>query len=153
MTKEEMLAKQDADFAELKEEDFPITPVIINHDNKFSKKLGHRDYLGSLTGLGIDRRKLGDIVVFDDFAIVFVHRAIADYIAANLEYVGRTKVYSDVYKSIYLFTRKFLISNHPYTSVSKPFSLSHFTDFLSASIVFVSSTHLAFLILARLSLS
>lgn len=86
------------DFAEIKEEDFPITPVIISHGSKFSRKLSHRDYLGSLTGLGIDRRKLGDIVVFDDFAIAFVHRDIADYITANLEFVGRTKVSCDVYK-------------------------------------------------------
>ena len=86
------------DYMEFKKEDFPITPVIIKHDRKFSRSLSHRDYLGSLTGLGIDRRKMGDIVVFDDFAIAFVHRDIADYITANLEYVGRTRVSCDVYK-------------------------------------------------------
>ena len=86
------------DFAEIKEEDFPITPVIIKHDRKFSRRLSHRDYLGSLTGLGIDRRKMGDIVVFDDFAIAFVHSDIADFIIANLEFVGRTRVSCDVYK-------------------------------------------------------
>ena len=86
------------DFADIKEEDFPITPVIIKHEGKFSRSLSHRDYLGSLTGLGIDRRKMGDIVVFDDFAIAFVHRDIADYITVNLEFVGRTKVFCDVYK-------------------------------------------------------
>ncbi len=51
--------------------------------------LSHRDYLGSILGLGIKREKIGDILVFEDRSMVFVLEDIADYIIQNLEKVGR----------------------------------------------------------------
>ncbi len=51
--------------------------------------LSHRDFLGSLTGLGLKREKLGDILCFDDKCIVFAASDIADYIISNLDKVGR----------------------------------------------------------------
>lgn len=72
-------------------DDFPITAVEISFSG-FSKKLTHRDFLGSILGLGITRDKIGDIVVADEYAVVFADSSIADYIEANLEYVGHTKV-------------------------------------------------------------
>lgn len=86
------------DFMECRKEMFPIKPVIIKHSPKFGKKLGHRDYLGSILGLGIDRRKIGDIFVLEECALAFVHLDIIGYIAANLEYVGRTKVSCEIYE-------------------------------------------------------
>lgn len=73
--------------------DFPITAVEISF-NKFSTGLTHRDFLGSVLGLGITRDKVGDIIVESDSerAIVFADESIADYISANLERVGHTKV-------------------------------------------------------------
>ncbi len=71
--------------------DFPITPVEIAF-TQFSKALSHRDFLGSVLGLGITREKIGDIIVEDKRAVVFAESRIAEYIAANLEYVGHTKV-------------------------------------------------------------
>lgn len=54
--------------------------------------LTHRDYLGSLLGLGIKREKIGDILVCDDKCLIFVLHDIAEYIAANLEKIGRCGV-------------------------------------------------------------
>lgn len=51
--------------------------------------LSHRDYLGSILGLGIRREKIGDILVCENRCIVFVLEDIADYIVLNLEKVGR----------------------------------------------------------------
>ncbi len=52
-------------------------------------ELNHRDFLGSLVGLGIKREKLGDILCFEDRCIVFAAADIADYIISNLDKVGR----------------------------------------------------------------
>lgn len=51
--------------------------------------LTHRDFLGSLLGLGIRREKIGDILVYEDKTLVFVLEDIADYIILNLQKVGR----------------------------------------------------------------
>ncbi len=71
---------------------FPIGAVKITHNTKFSSGLSHRDFLGSILGLGIERSRVGDIVVLDDAAYCFAEEEIASYIAANLEKTGRTKV-------------------------------------------------------------
>ena len=51
--------------------------------------LTHRDYLGSLMGLGIKRETLGDILVFDKYAFILCTPAIAPYIIDNLTKIGR----------------------------------------------------------------
>lgn len=76
--------------------EFPITPIEIKYNGKFSSALSHRDFLGSVLGLGITREKVGDIVLIEDGAVVFVDSDIADYIVFNLEKVKRTKVSCNV---------------------------------------------------------
>ncbi len=53
-------------------------------------KLTHRDYLGSLMGLGIKRHCIGDIVTLDESsAVVFVLKKMSSYIINELKKVGR----------------------------------------------------------------
>ena len=73
-------------------EDFPITPVIVIYNEKFSKSPTHRDYLGATIGLGLDRSKLGDIVLGEAGAVIYASSEIASYIAEHLTQVGRIKV-------------------------------------------------------------
>lgn len=54
--------------------------------------LSHRDYLGSLMGLGIARENIGDILVSDERAYLFVKPEIAEYILQNLSKIGRRGV-------------------------------------------------------------
>ncbi len=54
--------------------------------------LNHRDFLGSILGLGIKREKLGDILCPDGKCLIFVSADIADYIISNLDKVGRCGV-------------------------------------------------------------
>lgn len=54
--------------------------------------LNHRDFLGSLLGLGIRREKIGDILCLDGKTLVFVTADIGDYIISNLDKVGRCGV-------------------------------------------------------------
>ena len=71
---------------------FPITALSVEYNPRFSKPLCHKDYLGSVLGLGLDRGKVGDIVLLENGAFVFVSSEIAEYIANNLKQVGNTEV-------------------------------------------------------------
>ena len=60
---------------------------------KFADTNSHRDVLGALMNLGIAREKLGDILIKDNKAYLFVKREIADYIAEELQQVCHTIVH------------------------------------------------------------
>ena len=79
---------------------FPITPISITFDERFSSPPTHRHYLGSLIGLGLERSKLGDICITKDGAIAYVSSSIADFVVENLSKVGRTSVKAYVSKAI-----------------------------------------------------
>ena len=68
----------------------PISCLFVKKD-RFST-LSHRDYLGALMGMGIERKTVGDIVVSDDGAYIFVSEKIKKYIIENLTSVGRGSV-------------------------------------------------------------
>lgn len=55
---------------------------------KMSKPLSHRDFLGTVMSLGISREKVGDILCFEDKAIVFVSDSIASFCKDNISCVG-----------------------------------------------------------------
>ena len=59
---------------------------------KFSEALTHRDYLGTILGLGVERSVIGDILVKEHGAWVFCHNKIADFIMKNLCRVRHTTV-------------------------------------------------------------
>ncbi len=66
---------------------------IAPASKKFSGDLGHRDFLGSLMGLGIQRRLLGDIQIVEGTGYLFCLEEIAPYICDNLTQVARTTVH------------------------------------------------------------
>ncbi len=75
------------------EEAFPIVLLHISPvQKKFSDVLTHRDFLGSVIGLGIERTKLGDIIVRDNEGYIFVSEGISEYIIENLTKVKHTNV-------------------------------------------------------------
>lgn len=65
---------------------------IVPKSIKFSEKLTHRDYLGSVLGLGIERYKIGDILPMTDYTLVFAHQCISEYILSHLTKVKNTFV-------------------------------------------------------------
>lgn len=66
-----------------------VEPLI----DKFSDALSHRDFLGALMHLGIERSVLGDIIVRDGKrAYVFCQDSISDYIIENLTKIKHTNV-------------------------------------------------------------
>ncbi len=72
--------------------EFPIEALKIECSG--FREHSHRDFLGSLLGLGIDRSVTGDIIVGDKGynATVFVHQKISSFILENLRLVGRDGV-------------------------------------------------------------
>lgn len=75
----------------------PITIICIEPlSAKFSDDLTHRDFLGSLIGLGIKRETLGDIIIKDNVGYLFCLDSISKFIIDNLTKVKHTSVYCSV---------------------------------------------------------
>lgn len=73
--------------------DYPIKCILIKPVNqKFADTLSHRDFLGSLMGLGIRREVLGDIIISENKGYLFCLETISDYITQNLTQVRHTTV-------------------------------------------------------------
>lgn len=73
--------------------DYPIDCLKISPvSRKFSEKLTHRDFLGALIHMGIDRSKLGDLVLKDLDCFLFCHSHMTEYILRNLDKVKHTPV-------------------------------------------------------------
>lgn len=60
--------------------------------HKFSETLSHRDYLGAVLNLGVDRAVIGDILVREDAAWIFCESKIADFLTENLIRVRHTAI-------------------------------------------------------------
>lgn len=57
-----------------------------------NEKLTHRDFLGSLMGLGIVREKVGDILVGPDSADLLVLDSVAEFLLQSWTSAGRAKL-------------------------------------------------------------
>lgn len=71
------------------EEDFPIGALKISVSTGIGKALSHRDYLGAIMGLGIEREKIGDLLIQESTAFVLAHMDILDYILFSLDSISR----------------------------------------------------------------
>ena len=74
-------------------EDFPIVCIKAQPvSQKFADRLTHRDFLGALLNLGIERATLGDIPILDNVGYIFAKEDIAPFIMSELTRVKRTDV-------------------------------------------------------------
>lgn len=74
-------------------QDFPIAciksePLLM----KFGEELNHRDYLGALMNLGIERQLIGDIMVSGKTAYIFCLEHIAPFILESISQIRHTNV-------------------------------------------------------------
>lgn len=78
------------EWQEPEDECFPLTAVTM----RFRKEatIGHRDVLGSLMGLGVERDTVGDIRIGPGRAVVFVRREILPYFLTQITKIGREGV-------------------------------------------------------------
>lgn len=80
-------------------EEYPMEAVRITWNARFANP-GHRDLLGAVMGLGIERDATGDIALGSwrgaPCAYLFAAREMAGYVAANLESAGRASVRAQI---------------------------------------------------------
>ncbi|MDO4452934.1 MAG: YlmH/Sll1252 family protein [Eubacteriales bacterium] len=80
-------------YEEEKEISFPITVLEIKPCSlRFAESLTHRDYLGAVLNLGIDRSKIGDILTEEGRALLFCKPSVKDIICRELCRVRHTTV-------------------------------------------------------------
>lgn len=73
--------------------EYPIAALkVVPTYPKFAEKLGHRDLLGSIMNLGVERGKIGDILMGEDCAYILCEKNMAAYFMENLEKVRHTLV-------------------------------------------------------------
>ena len=78
-------------------EDFPGTPafeiaVIDAQWNAEFARLSHRDVLGSIMSLGVEREHIGDIIATKEMARIIVDKKMAQYFIDNLTHIGDSSV-------------------------------------------------------------
>lgn len=80
---------------------FPIVCIHIEPlQIKFADELSHRDFLGALMNLGIERGTLGDIKVGEREAYLFCLDTIAEFICENLTQIKHTHVKCSVTREL-----------------------------------------------------
>lgn len=79
------------------EEDFPIVCIHMKPLlSKFADSFSHRDFLGALMNLGIDRSTLGDIQVGEREGYLYCLESIAEFICENLDKVKHTNIRCEI---------------------------------------------------------
>ena len=70
--------------------EYPLCCLELKWNAKYASP-GHRDLLGAVMGLGLERSATGDICMGSDAgtAYLFAHRDVEGYIAMNLDSAGR----------------------------------------------------------------
>jgi len=69
---------------------FPIDAITFNYNINY--KLSHRDFLGALMSLGITRESIGDILVENGRAVVFLKNQITNFVITQINKVGSVGV-------------------------------------------------------------
>lgn len=73
--------------------EFPLVCLKITPLNlRFADALNHRDVLGSLMSLGMERGKLGDILIEETQIYLFCHALVCDYLTRELVRIRHTSV-------------------------------------------------------------
>ena len=81
------------DYAELAASD-PLALLRITQSGQ--KALTHRDYLGSILGLGIRREIIGDILVRENGADMVIIKEMGDFLLYNYEKAGRASLKAEL---------------------------------------------------------
>lgn len=73
--------------------EFPIKLIKIEPlMQKYADRLSHRDFLGAILNLGIERSVLGDIIIKDNIGYAFVLEDMADYVMSEIKRIKHTDV-------------------------------------------------------------
>lgn len=70
--------------------EYPISALTFTY--RECDRLTHRDFLGALMALGINRETVGDILVEPARAVVFAHNDVIGYITSQINKIGNVGV-------------------------------------------------------------
>ena len=77
--------------------DLPLSVIAVKpKSEKYAEELTHRDYLGAILGLGIERSLTGDILIREHRAWFFCLNSVADMLVSSLTQVRRTAVTAEI---------------------------------------------------------
>lgn len=77
----------------LDEQEITFEYVVLSVEGNFKiMKITHRDFLGSIMGLGIKREMIGDVIVTERGCQVIAAQEVASYLRSNLTKVHRVGV-------------------------------------------------------------
>ena len=72
---------------------YPFCAVRISPlQRKYAEKLTHRDYLGAVLNLGMERSKTGDIIPWEENMVIFIHRDMSELLLHELKRIRHTSV-------------------------------------------------------------
>jgi len=81
-----------------------VTPL----QRKFAEELSHRDYLGAILHLGIERSKIGDILVEEKGAFLFAHTSLEAFLVTELTRIRHTTMMVEsVQRESFVYTPHF----------------------------------------------
>lgn len=79
--------------------EYGITILVSKVDLRFHK-VSHKDVLGALMNLGIEREMLGDLIVEEDRIIIFVKEKMAEFIMQNTNRIANCPVSFEILDNI-----------------------------------------------------
>lgn len=132
---------------DVEDDDIPIKVIRIYPINrKFAEELNHRDYLGALLNLGIDRCVIGDILINDDGAYIFCRERMAGFIIEQLVKVRHTAVmaeYSEIPQDYAIKTENVTgtvssVRLDSVLSVAAGISRNHIISYIEGARVFIN---------------
>ena len=83
--------------AEAGQPELPVSVIAVRpKSEKYAEELSHRDYLGAILGLGIERSLIGDILVREKRAWFFCLSSAAEMLVTALSQVRRTTVTAEI---------------------------------------------------------
>ena len=91
-------------FNNIYENPFPMKLIKIQNASKFSN-LTHRDFLGGILSLGIERNKIGDLLVDKNICYVPVCEEIENFITYNLDKIARVGCSAEVIENFELLPK------------------------------------------------
>lgn len=74
-------------------DDFPVPFSALRCTWRSGEKLTHRDFLGAVLGAGIEREKLGDILVGKESCDLLVFSELISYLSQNFTEAGRARLH------------------------------------------------------------
>lgn len=83
-------------YNKVSEKDFPMTPIEFSY--RKADKLYHKDFLGALMSVGINRDILGDIIVNEGSSVIFIYNTAVDVIFNDVDKIGRVGVKKSIFR-------------------------------------------------------